>query len=291
MAAAVSDAGAYGQVGGGYCDLATIEAEMAQVGDARVGVGFITFALDEHPDALDVVLERRPPSVQLSFGDPRPWAERIHQAGALLICGVQVPEEVDLALEAGADILVAQGRDAGGHGRPDIGTMSLIPAVVDTAGSVPVVAAGGITDGRGLAAALMLGAAGITMGSRFLGSAEAISNPEEQRRLLELRAVDTVRTDVYDAVRGPRWPEGHDGRVYRSAFVQRWNADPAHPLEQRETLHREYFDSRVDDYEVRPLWVGEGVGLIDSIEPAARIVETVVSDARRVIESAVDLLN
>ena len=279
LAAAVSAAGGFGQIGGGYCELDYLNREIDLAEGARVGVGFITFSLDQEPSALDIALELGPPAIQLSFGDPRTYVSRIRDAGALLICGVQSPEEVDLALEAGADLLVAQGRDAGGHGRPDVGTMGLIPSVVDRAGSTPVIAAGGIADGRGLAAALMLGAAGVAMGTRFLASVEAISNPNEARMLTALGAFDTVRTDVYDVVRGPVWPEGHDGRVYRSRFVDDWNSEPAHPDEQITDLHDRYFESREDDYSVRPLWAGEGLDLISSIEPAGAIIEAIVAQA------------
>lgn len=290
LAAAVSRAGAYGQIGGGYCDLDMLRREITLAGDARVGVGFITFALEREPAALDVALELGPPAVQLSFGDPGPFAARIHDAGALLICGVQTPDEVDQALAAGADVLVAQGRDAGGHGRPDIGTMSLIPAVVDRAGSVPVVAAGGIADGRGLAAALMLGAAGITMGTRFLATTEALSNPVESELLVRSGPFDTVRTDVYDIVRGPAWPEGHDGRVLCNGFVASWHEDPCHPAEQITALHDTYFASGEQDYSVRPVWAGEGVGLIAAIEPAAVVVERTVAAAADLLGAAGSLL-
>lgn len=289
LAAAVSAAGAYGQIGGGYCDSDVIAHEIGVADGARVGFGFITFALEENPGALDLALETGPPSIQLSFGDPRPWADEIHDSGALLLCGVQTPEEVDLALEAGADVLIAQGRDAGGHGRPDIGTFALIPSVVDRAGDTPVAAAGGIADGRGLAAALMLGAQGVVFGTRFLASAEALSNPTEARMLVELSAVDTVRTESYDVVRGPAWPQGHDGRVYRSDFVREWDSDPSHPASQIEELRATYADSRDGDYEIRPLWAGEGVGLIDSVPPATIIVDEVVKTAERLLVGAVSL--
>lgn len=286
LAAEVSAAGAYGQIGGGYCDLAMLRHELELADGARVGIGFITFALDDRPEALDIALESAPPSIQLSFGDPRPYAERIHDAGALLICGVQTPDEVSLALEAGADVIVAQGRDAGGHGRPDLGTMGLIPSVVDRAGSTPVVAAGGIADGRGLAAALMLGASGVTMGTRFLATPEAISNPVEAAELVARSSVETVRTDGYDVVRGPRWPDGHDGRVVRNDFTTTWEAEPTHPQSQVESLRERYKDSRDADYSMRPLWAGEGLDLIISIEPASGVVDAIIAGALDALEGA-----
>lgn len=285
LAAAVSRAGGLGLIGGGYADPDWLTAQLEAVGDARVGVGFITFALDGRPEALRVALEARPVVVQLSFGDPRPHAEAVKAAGALLMCGVQTPDEVTRAVEAGADVLVAQGRDAGGHGRPDLGTMALIPSVVDEAAPIPVVAAGGIADGRGLAAALMLGAAGVTMGTRFLASTAATSNPAEAAGLLAARAVDTVRTDAFDVVRGPAWPDGHDGRVVASSFTEEW----ARHRDQVRSGER-YRASAPHDYDVRPLWAGEGVGLIDSIETPEAIIESMMTEALGRLRGAADLV-
>lgn len=285
LAAAVSDAGGLGLVGGGYGDPAWLAAEIEAAKGARVGVGFITFALDERPAALDIALAADPPAIQLSFGDPRPYADAIHRRDALLICQVQTDHEIALAIEAGADIIAAQGRDAGGHGRPDRGTVGLIPSVTAQVSPTPVVAAGGFADGRGLAAALMLGASGITLGTRFLGSREAISTSAEAAAVVGGRAIDTVRTEVFDAVRGPAWPAGHDGRALRNELIVRWDGgvDP-------EQLRRECRRSAPDDHSVRPVWVGEGLDLVTSIEPAADIIASVIADAKRAIESASSLI-
>ena len=172
LAAAVSRAGGFGIIGGGYGDAAWLAREMDAAGDARVGVGFITWSMARQPRLLDLVLERRPPAVMLSFGEVQPHADRIKAAGALLICQVQTLEQARQAVAQGADVLVAQGAEAGGHGISR-GTFPLVPAVVDVAGDIPVAAAGGIADGRGVAAALMLGADGVLMGSRFYASQEA----------------------------------------------------------------------------------------------------------------------
>lgn len=288
LAAAVSAAGGLGMVGGGYADPGWLRRELAELGDARFGVGFITFALDERPETLHIALDAAPVAVQLSFGDPRPYADDVHAAGALLICGVQTDDEVRIALEAGADVLVAQGRDAGGHGKPVRGTMALVPSVVDRAGGVPVVAAGGIADGRGLAAALVLGAAGVAMGTRFLASSEAISTPAEQRGVLGARADDTVRTVSVDEIRGPAWPLGYDGRIVRNRLVDRFDAaggDAAALAALREDLAA----SAPDDYTLRPLWTGEGVDLIDRTEPAASIVAGAVERATQILRDLGDL--
>jgi nitronate monooxygenase len=278
LAAAVSAAGGLGLVGGGYGDPVALAHELALAGDARVGVGFITFSLDERPDSLRLALDHRPCAVQLSFGDPAPHVGSIRDAGALVICQVQTVADARRALDVGADVIVAQGQDSGGHGRSGRGTMTLVPAVVDIAGDVPVVAAGGIADGRGLAAALALGAAGVTVGTRFFASVEALSDPRAAELLVASAGDDTVRTDAIDRVRGPAWPASYDGRVVRNELVDRWEAHRGDPA-VRDELARRYRDAADDDYSVKALWAGEAVDLVDAIEPANLIVASMVDEA------------
>jgi len=174
LAAAVSQAGGLGLIGSGYADSETIRRELAQAGNTQVGIGFILWALDEKPEALDVALTAGPPAIMLSFGDPAPYASTIKAAGSKLICQVQTLDGARRAADAGADIIIAQGRDSGGHSGTVRGTMGLVPAVVDAVSPIPVVAAGGIADGRGLAAAIVLGASGVLMGTRFTASNESL---------------------------------------------------------------------------------------------------------------------
>jgi nitronate monooxygenase len=285
LAAAVSGAGGLGMIGGGYADPAWLAVELGQAGGARVGVGFITFALAERPEALRLALEVGVPAIQLSFGDPRPYGDEIHARGALLVCQVQSTEDVNQAVAAGADVIVAQGRDAGGHGRPDRGTMGLIPSTVDRVAPIPVVAAGGMSDGRGLAAAVMLGAAGIAMGTRFLASSEARSNESEAAALLATGTEDTARTGIFDIVRGPSWPDGHDARAVRNEFVNRWKDHL-----DMDVAQRMYQGSAVDDYSIRALWAGEGLDLITSIESASSILLRVVTQAATRIRASQSML-
>lgn len=283
LAAEVSKAGGFGLIGGGYADPRWLETELAIAGAARVGIGFITFALDQRPDSLRIALDARPVAIQLSFGDPRPYADDIHQAGALLICQAQSPEEITFAVDAGADVIVAQGQDAGGHGRPARATMGLIPSVVDRVGKIPVVAAGGIADGRGLAAALSLGAAGITMGTRFLASTSAKSSPAEAAALVAARSADTVRTPAFDVIRGPAWPTDYDGRAVSNRLTKLWDQG------NRDEAERIFAASSPDDYGVRPLWAGEAIDLITAIESPADIIESIVAQAIRQISAVHDM--
>jgi nitronate monooxygenase len=279
LAAAVSAAGGLGMIGGGYGHVEWLASQLAIAAGARIGIGFITFALVDHADALSLALAVEPVAIQLSFGDPRPYAPAIKDAGAALVCQVQTAAEIDWALEAGADLLIAQGREAGGHGRPDRATVALVPSVVDRADGVPVVAAGGIADGRGLAAALALGAAGVSMGTRFLASTAALSTPGEADALISHSAADTVRTPVIDLIRGPAWPSGHDGRAVRNELIDRWHDDLPGLAEHREALCAAYLRSKPDDYTTRVVWAGEGLDLIAEIESAGEIVASTVRGA------------
>ena len=129
----------------------------------------------------------------LSFGDPSPFAAAIRAAGARLICRVQTVAQAREAAAAGADVIVAQGTEAGGHGQSEP-LFTLLPQVVDSCPDVPVVAAGGIADGRGLAAAIMLGAEGVLMGNRFYASQEADGHAEAKRRIVAAEGGQTVRS-------------------------------------------------------------------------------------------------
>ncbi len=285
LAAAVAGAGGLGLIGAGYGDPVWLARELAAAGDARVGVGFITFALDSRPDSLALALAHAPVAVQLSFGDPTPYVEPIHDAGALLISQVQTVAEAVRAAASGADVIVAQGQDSGGHGRPGRGTFGLVPAVVDAVGPVPVVAAGGIADGRGLVAALALGAAGIALGTRFYAATEAISDGAARQLLATATADDTVRTSAFDVLRGPAWPQGYDGRALRNTIVDRWD-DDATSDEVRAALAGVYREAADDDYTIRALWAGEGLDLIHGVEPASTILDRLIAQASELIDSA-----
>src|SRR5262249_13190544 len=148
------------------------------------GVGFITWSLARRPHLLDIALAAKPRAVWFSFGDPEPFIDRVKAAGSLVLCQIHsVAMAVD-AVAKGADILVAQGGEAGGHGISQ-GALTLLPAVVDaTGGRVPVLLAGGVADGRGLAAAIVLGAQGVVMGTRFYASTEAAGSATAKQRIV-----------------------------------------------------------------------------------------------------------
>jgi nitronate monooxygenase len=285
LAAAVTAAGGLGLVGGGYGDAEWLRRELDAAGTARVGIGFITWSLAKQPALLDLALERRPAALMLSFGDPGPFAGRIKRAGATLLCQVQTVAMARDAVAKGADVIVAQGAEAGGHG-VSRGTMALVPAVVDAVGpDVPVVAAGGIADGRGLAAALMLGASGVLMGTRFYASEEALGHPTAKARICRASGDDTVRSIVFDISRRNVWPAPFNGRVLRNAHLDRWLGREMVLLQHADEEAVRYAAARErGDFDVAAVIAGEAADLVHDAPTAAVIVERVVSEATRLLQ-------
>jgi len=293
LAAAVTAAGGLGLLGGGYGDAAWLRSEMAQAGGARVGYGFITWSLAHAPELLDTVLAQQPPTVMLSFGDLEPFADRIHRAGVPVTAQVQTLAQAQRALDAGADIIVAQGGEAGGHGMSVRSTFTLVPEVVDlVAARAPatlVVAAGGVADGRGLAAALALGADGVLVGTRFWAAAEALVSAGAHRRAIAAGGDETIRTEVFDVVRQRDWPKGFDLRLVSNAWIQRWHDSPDELLARLPEAVTAYREGVVaEDFDVDTVLVGEAVGLIREVRPAADIVTAMVRDAARILNRAGD---
>ena len=287
LAAAVSKAGGLGLLGGGYGDGAWLEDEFVAAGNTRVGCGFITWSLAKHPEVLDRALDHAPAAVMLSFGDPAPFAARIHAAGAKLICQVQSLAHAKAAANAGADIIVAQGTEAGGHGVAR-GTMSLVPEIVDALPHVPVVAAGGIADGRGLAAALMLGAEGVMMGTRFYASREAAGHAEAKRRILAASGDDTARSIVFDISRRNVWPSPYNGRLIRNAHMDRWLGHEGELTRNIDAEAARYAAARAaGDFDTAGVIAGESTGLIHDLPGAAEIVTRVAADAEKLLNKGV----
>jgi nitronate monooxygenase len=290
LAAAVTHAGGLGLVGSGYASTTAIRNELAEAGNARVGIGFILWALERNPAALDVALEARPAAIMLSFGDPTPFTGQIKEAGCKIICQVQTLAQAKEAADAGADIIIAQGRDAGGHSGTTRGTMGLVPAVVDAVAPIPVVAAGGIADGRGLAAALALGAAGVSMGTRFTASRESLWDPAMKAAALEAGGDQTMQTRVFDIVRGAPWPSIYPGRALRNTFSAEWHGREDDLASRQAEVETTYLATAPDDFSRRVVWAGEGVDLVNDIPSAAEIIERVVAQAVATLRQGAGLI-
>ncbi len=294
LAAAVTAAGGLGIIGGGYGNPKAgyggfdfMEREFRAAGNARVGIGYITWSLAQFPELLDQALERRPVAMFLSFGDEAQFAPRIKATGALLICQIQDVEGARRAAAAGADIIVAQGTEAGGHGAQKRATMALVPAVVDAVHPIPVLAAGGIADGRGLAAALMLGAGGALVGTRFWATPEALGHDNAKELLTKSSGDATLRTRIFDIIRELDWPPGYSGRALANDFTATWHGREAE-LAGRVGAEKERFWSaaRAGDVSTAVVFAGEGVDLIHDIKPAADILRDIAGEAEVLLRRA-----
>jgi nitronate monooxygenase len=286
LVTAVSEAGGFGILGGGYGDKEWLELETAKLRNcsAPFGIGFITWSLAKQPELLDVALKANPRAVMLSFGDPKPFAPRIKQAGSLLICQVQTEEMAKQALEAGADILIAQGTEAGGHGASRT-TLEIVPAVIDlAAGRVPVVAAGGIADGRGLAAMMMLGASGVLLGTRFYASIECDGAEEAKKRICAAASGSTVRSIIFDLSRNNVWPAPFNGRCLVNDHARRWLGREVELMQNVASVAADYAAARAaGNFDIAAVIAGEAVGLIHDIPPAAEIVDRIASEAEQIL--------
>lgn len=286
LVAAVSNAGGFGILGGGYGKRTWLEQETAKLAclPAPFGIGFITWSLSKRPDLLDIALAAKPSAIMLSFGDPAPFAAKIKSAGARLICQVQDEAMARQALEAGAEILIAQGTEAGGHGASRT-TVDLVPAIVDLAAGVPVVAAGGIADGRGLAAMMMLGASGVLLGTRFYASREADGADEAKRRICAASSGSTVRGIIFDLSRNNVWPAPFTGRCLINDHARRWIGREVELMQNVATVAADYAAAKeTGNFDIAAVIAGEAVGLIHDIPPAAEIVERIAIEAEQLLD-------
>lgn len=288
LAAAVSAAGGFGMIGGtsrGGADWlrAQIRGVRART-DRPFGVGFIS-SFPGTDDLVQVALDERVAAINHSFADPAPYVEAARANGVRVFAQVQTVAQAVHAARAGVDVIVAQGTEGGGH-TGTIGTLALVPAVVDAVGEVPVVAAGGIADGRGLAAVLLLGAVGGWLGTGFVASHEWGGRAWEQRAVIAASADDTVRTTAFDRVRRAPFPDGIADRVLRNAFTDAWHGREAEIDARREELARAVGAAARDgDASMVDVSAGVAVGLISSLEPAAAIVARIVGEAEHLLRA------
>ncbi|WP_338865230.1 nitronate monooxygenase [Myxococcus stipitatus] len=288
LAGAVSRAGGLGLIGGGYGNAEWIAQEHALAGDTPVGGGLITWMVDKQPDILDAALSNKPWVFMLSFGDPRPYARKIKDSCSALFCQVQRLSQLDLALEAGADVIVAQSSEAGGHGMNNRATLTLVPEVADIlaarAPNTLLLAAGGIADGRGLAAALTLGADGVLVGSRLWASRESLAHQASKALAVRLTGDDTDRSIVFDILRELSWPEGYSFRALKNTMTERWSGREDQLLQVVEEERAKYLAAvAAGDFSIAHSTAGQAIGMIHDIPTAAEILERMDKQAADVL--------
>ena len=266
LADAVSAAGALGTITAGpKTTAAQLQADAGAV-TGRVGIGTLAWRLDDHPELLDVAIAARPAMISISAGAVVPHALRVTEAGIPLFVQVSSAKAARDVVAAGADFVVAQGTDAGGH-TGSVGTLPLLEAVLAAVGDeVPVLAAGGIATGRGLAGVIAMGACGAWIGTRFAATREALGGDEKKRLMVEARETDTIHTRVFDVALGLPWPEAFPGRALRNEFSDRWHG-------------REDELAREGEQRVSYVYAGGAVGAIADIPPAGELVERIALQA------------
>lgn len=289
LAAAVSNAGGLGLVGVGRGDVEWMNREAALVATGTSkpwGIGFQSWATEL--TTVERALEHGPSAVMLSFGDPEVLAGAIHASDARLIIQVVDMVEARRALEVGAEVIVAQGTEAGGHGGTRA-TLPFVPAVVDLVHPVPVLAAGGIADGRGLAAALSLGAAGALVGTRFQASTEALVDAEVVKAILNGRGEDTERSRVLDIARQSQWPSRYSGRTLRNDFLEEWRGRETELEGNKEVIAAYREAERTGDIRAVAVWASEAIDLIMESQSAAEIVRQMANDAEAMLRRILEL--
>jgi nitronate monooxygenase len=271
LAAAVCDAGGFGMLGFDEDEgEESIAAQAAMLDRRAFGIGMAAWVLDARPHLLDLAIRARPKLVSISFGDAKPYVEKLHAAGIVVASQVQSRRWAQTALEAGVDVLVAQGSEAGGH-TGGVGTMVLMQTVLAMT-EKPVLVAGGIASGRGVAAVLAAGAAGAWIGTPFLLAAESRTPEEARRRIAASDETQTIKTHVYDRLQHKPWPDEFAGRALRNAFVERWHGREDELMQTPDAVEEFAKAKAARDYSRAHVYAGESVGLVDRVERAAEIV-------------------
>ncbi len=286
LSAAVSDAGGLGLLGGGYGDARWLDQEFRQAGNSNIGIGLITWSFMQKPHLIEWIIAKKPAAIMVSFGDGEDIIKAAKANNIPTIWQVQTLQKAEQALAANVDIIVAQGQEAGGHAK-DRGLITLLPAVRDIAGPDQIIiAAGGIADGRGLAASLMLGADGIMMGTRFCACDEAGGSQSAKNILLNTGGDKTIRSSVFDIARGLDWPETYSGRCIENEFSDKWKENIDGLKQNAKTEQDRYNNADPEDFTVRPVIAGEALDLILEIKPAKTIIENTVAEAAGILKKA-----
>ena len=297
LAAAVSNAGGLGMLGLWRADPDNMRQQIRETRALTPRPFGVNLNLEfPQQERLEVCLEERVPVISFFWRDPSALVQRAKAAGATVLHTVASAGDAKRAVDAGVDVVVAQGWEAGGHVRGTVATLPLIPAVVDAVSPTPVIAAGGIADGRGLAAVLALGAAGAWIGTRFLASEEAAIHPRYRELLLKATENDTVFAEELFDIRWPKAPH----RVLRNKTVEAWEAAGKPVSGKRPGEGQVVATSTMSgpivryqsytpgpdaegDIDALPMWAGQSVGLVSRVQPAAEIVRQIAEEAKLVL--------
>jgi nitronate monooxygenase len=281
LAAAVSAAGGLGMIGvgsAGSVEMLVREAEIPRNEGVRFGVGLLSWAVERDERLLSAAIGAGPVLISVSFGSPRGWIERVHDVGIAAATQVYDVAMARKAAEAGVDVIVARGSEGGGHGANAVATLPLLQGVLDAV-QVPVLAAGGIATGRGLAAVLAAGAAGAWMGTPFLASSESLLGSAARREVLASDETDTIYTRVFDVTSGNPWPAEYGERVLTSRFALDWTGREDELMADEDALGGLVAARETGAFEALCVDAGQAVGMVDRECPAAEIVAGIGNEA------------
>ncbi len=275
LVAAISAAGGLGMLGAGSAvtaDWIRTEGSIAAASGKPYGIGLMAWSVRERPEHLEAVLELKPALVSLSFGEYTPYVEPLQKAGIVVATQAGTVADAREAIDAGVDVIVARGAEAGGHGRDAVATLPLLQAILELT-ELPVLAGGGISGPRGVAAVLAAGAAGAWIGTAFLTCQEALTSEPVRRRVIAADETDTVYGTVFDAASRAGWPDEFGGRALRNAYFDSWQGREDE-LKTDDAGHTDYVEgTRAADPARASIYAGQGVGSLSGQPTAAEVLD------------------
>ncbi len=287
LASAVSLAGGLGMIGVSSAatpEWITAAADEVRQATERFGIGLMAWNLARRPEQLDAAIAARPALVSVSFGDYSVALDPLRQARIPVATQVGDVASARQAHEQGIELIVARGAEGGGHGDDRVATLPLLQGVLEAVGDgAVVIAAGGISTARGLAAVLAAGAAGAWIGTGLLACHEALARPEAKRRLLDATELDTVSTSVFDIAQGIPWPPAYRGRALSNAFSRRWHGREDE-LAQDPAARQQLVDAMAaGDYDTAVIYAGQAVGSLSTERSAREVVSTLAAGAEALL--------
>lgn len=286
MAAAVTDAGGLGMIGVGNKD--SVEFIERESGIARgdgsprkFGIGLMAWLLESRPELFEAALRQKPFLVSVSFGSLQPYADRLHRAGILLATQVNSRAVALAAAECGADLIVAQGTEAGGH-TGSVATLPLLQMVLESVDK-PVLAAGGIASPSGLAAVLAAGAAGAWIGTALLLCLEADVTDTARTRIAEANETATILTSVFDRANRLGWPPQFPGRALRNRFADEWHGREEELLADPNELARFREGAERKNYDVTSIYAGQAIGLVSQPRTVFELLQSLGDGAEQLL--------
>jgi nitronate monooxygenase len=291
LARAVSQGGGLGMIGVGAdtrTEWLTEQARIPAEVDVSYGIGLMGWVLERRPELLAAAIAAEPVLVSVSFGDPAPFVGPLHDAGIAVATAVNTLADLDRAHAAGADVIVAQGTEAGGH----TGQRATLPLLQEVLGATdrPVLAAGGVATGAGLAAVLVAGAAGAWIGTALLSCTEATNSAAARERIRAAGGDRTVLTSAFDIALGLAWPARWPGRALANEFTATWHGREDELRSDTRVAEQVRRARAEGDLEHSPVYAGESVGLVTAEESATDVVRRLAADARKALERAPRLL-